>query len=109
MANLVSNAVKYSPEGTRVLLKVSTRAGHASLVVQDHGAGISEDELRIIFEPFGRGRRAHAAAKGAGLGLAIVREIVVAHGGIIDVQSKVNEGTTVTVLLPLIVDEPKQA
>ena len=104
--NLISNAVKYSPEGTEVILRVVRRNAVAVFTVEDRGAGISPDDLKIIFQPFGRGRLARTMARGTGLGLCVVKDILEAHGGGIQVRSTVGVGTTVEVTLPLTDERP---
>ena len=99
--NLISNAAKYSPEGSPVLLKVAQERVHAVFSVRDQGAGMSPEDLKILFQPFGRGAHAHQMARGTGLGMSIVKDILEAHGGTIDVQSGIGVGTTVEVRLPL--------
>lgn len=99
--NLISNAVKYSPEGTMVHLRVEKRQANAVCIVQDHGAGMSPEDLKVAFQPFGRVRRTQSMAKGTGMGLCVVKQIVEAHGGTIHVASEVGVGTTVEVSLPL--------
>jgi len=86
--NLVSNAVKYSPEGGRLELRLDRDAdGGVTLMVRDSGPGVPEAERERIFEAFYRGRHPEQERiKGSGLGLAIVREFVLAHGGEIRVE-----------------------
>jgi signal transduction histidine kinase len=99
LINLVDNAVKFSPSGTRV--RVSAEAGSAGLAVrvEDQGPGVSADELPHVFERFYRGRAA-AAAPGSGLGLAIAKNLARLHGGDIAVQSSPGQGSTFTLRLP---------
>ena len=99
-ANLIENAVKYSPPGEQV--QVTGGAGPAWVTVRvvDHGPGISREHRRRIFEPFFRGRR--GAASGAGLGLTICRGFVEANGGHIVVQSNVGMGTSFAVSFPRV-------
>lgn len=107
LLNLVSNAVKYSPDGTQVWVGVQAFDGHAQLTVRDEGAGIAPEELKTLFRPFARLERTENMAKGTGLGLSSVKKIIEAHDGAITVQSAVEEGTMVTVKLPLEVKEPQ--
>lgn len=98
--NLVSNAAKYSPRGTEIRVQVACEETRAVLTVADAGPGISPEDMAVIFQPFGRGGRAHDVARGSGLGLFVVKQIVEAHGGRIDVDSTVGAGTTVRIELP---------
>jgi signal transduction histidine kinase len=99
--NLFSNALKYSPPRTRVTVRVAPKSSHAELTVSDQGPGIAKEDLPVIFQPFGRGRSADTLAEGAGMGLYVVKQIVGAHGGRIEVQSKPGHGTTFLIELPL--------
>jgi signal transduction histidine kinase len=100
--NLMSNAVKYTPGGGRVSVTLSLEAGIARVAVSDTGIGIPEESLDHLFEEFYRAPNAKAQVKeGTGLGLAITRDLVMRYGGQISVQSKLGQGTTFTVTLPL--------
>ena len=100
--NLVSNAVKYTPPGGRVNVRLRRAEGQACVEIADTGIGIPEDALPHLFEEFYRAPNAKAQEKeGTGLGLAIARDLVARYGGRIDVRSKVGAGTTFTVILPL--------
>ena len=98
---MLSNAVKYSPEGREVRVEVTPQDDHVSLTVRDQGVGIAAHELDVVFRPFARLERTEKMAKGTGLGLSSVKKIVEAHGGTVEMQSQVNKGTTVTVKMPL--------
>jgi len=106
--NLTDNAIRYTPDGGKVLVKVAGEAGGAVVSVTDDGPGIDAEELDLIFSPFFRG----AAAKkqpGTGLGLAIVKQIAEAHGGRVTVQSRVcgtGRGSTFKLYLPTDGGEP---
>jgi PAS domain S-box-containing protein len=98
--NLLTNAVKFTSAGGRVEVVVERRANRAVLVVSDTGAGIAPEVLPSIFDPFRQGDA--QSSTGLGLGLAIVRQIVDAHGGTIEVGSAAGtSGTAFTVSLPL--------
>ena len=99
--NLLSNALRYTDAGGTVTIDVSQRDSVAVLDVSDTGIGIAGEDLPYIFERFWRGERSRARRTGgAGIGLAIVSELVRAHGGRIDVQSKPGEGSRFRVTLP---------
>jgi two-component system phosphate regulon sensor histidine kinase PhoR len=99
--NLISNAIKFSPPGERVDVVARKLDGNLVLTVTDHGIGISSEELPYIFQKFRRLRSAQeAGTEGTGLGLALVKEAVEAHGGSIDVQSEVGEGSCFRLTLP---------
>ena len=101
VANLVGNAVKFTPRGGSVTVDLEPTAEGARIIVADTGVGIDPAELPHIFERFYRGSRANEArGSGSGLGLAIVRSIVDMHGGSIVVESRVGQGSTFTVELP---------
>ena len=99
--NLLSNALRYTDAGGTVSIELSQRDGEAQLDVSDTGIGIAGEDLPYIFERFWRGERSRARRTGgAGIGLAIVSELVRAHGGRIDVQSKPGRGSRFRVTLP---------
>ncbi len=101
VANLVANAIKFTPRGGSVAVDVAGTAGGAQIEVTDTGVGIDPTELPHIFERFYRGSRANEArGSGSGLGLAIVRSIVDMHGGTVAVESRVGAGTRFIVSLP---------
>ncbi len=99
VTNLVSNSIKYG-EGKPIEITVSNNKTHVQLCVQDHGRGIPADMHRKIFERFERAVDA-IEISGLGLGLYITRQIVVAHGGTISVQSAPGQGALFTVVLPV--------
>ena len=100
--NLFSNAVKYTPSGGHVSARVVQQNGHAVVHVRDTGRGISESELGDIFTKFFRSKTVLIEAiPGIGLGLAITKTIVDAHGGEIDVSSELGQGSTFEVRLPV--------
>jgi signal transduction histidine kinase len=99
-ANLIDNAVKYTPPGGRVDVEVRRAADAALLRVRDTGAGIPVDERPRIFDRLFRGDRSRAE-RGLGLGLSLVKAVVEAHGGTVDVVSEPGRGSVFTVSLPL--------
>ncbi len=99
--NLLSNALRYTDTGGTVTIELSQRNGEAVLAVADTGVGIKGEDLPYVFERFWRGDPSRARRTGgAGIGLAIVRELVRAHDGRIDVQSRPGEGSRFRVTLP---------
>jgi signal transduction histidine kinase len=99
LGNLLSNAIKYTPEGI-ISVEAASRDGEVAIAVKDSGIGIAPSELERIFEPFYRSRRDKRFPQGMGLGLSIARDLVVAHGGTIRVDSAPGEGSRFTILLP---------
>jgi signal transduction histidine kinase len=103
LLNLLTNAVKYTPPGGRVRVRLTAEDHHAALVVADTGIGIAPGDLPHIFDRFWRADTARTRTgerSGVGLGLAICKWIAEAHGGTIAVQSRPGRGTTFTVTLP---------
>ncbi|EFH83799.1 sensor histidine kinase [Ktedonobacter racemifer] len=102
VSNLVSNALKYSPKNTPILVEVSQRPGEAILAVHNESPVLTKEQQKSLFEPFYRSCEAQSpATPGWGLGLAICKEIVVLHNGRIWVESSAEKGTTFFVALPL--------
>jgi signal transduction histidine kinase len=103
MTNLLANAIKFTPSGRRVDVRLAQRESWAELTVTDTGHGIRPEFLPHVFEPFSQGNgEGPTAHDGLGLGLAIARNIVKGHGGEIKVESRgEGNGTTVTINLPL--------
>jgi signal transduction histidine kinase len=100
--NVVGNAVKYSAGGATVEVASGVRGAQVEIRVVDRGLGIDGNDLPHIFKPFYRGRRAmDAQVRGSGVGLSVVRHVVDAHRGTIQVDSRPGEGTTVTIALPV--------
>ena len=99
--NLLDNAVKYSGDSRTVGVEVDDGGKLVAIRVRDQGLGITPAERRRIFEKFARGSSAAAAGvKGTGIGLAMVRHIVDAHGGRVKVESQPGDGSTFTIELP---------
>jgi signal transduction histidine kinase len=96
---LLDNAVKYTPDGGSVTVRVVEEDGGVALAVSDTGVGISEDQMPLVFERFYRADSARAE-EGVGLGLSIARQIAEAHGGTIEARSKLGVGSTFVLLLP---------
>jgi len=102
VTNLVNNAIKFTPRGGQVSISIQQQGDELLLRVSDTGLGIPKKDISHIFERFYRVQRPDEQIQGTGLGLAIVADIVAMHGGRIEVRSKVRQGTTFTVTLPLI-------
>jgi len=101
--NLVENAMRYTPPGGSVRVRLSTTPSEARIEISDTGVGIPEADLPFVFERFFRSDRARRAyTGGSGLGLSIVRWIVEAHKGKVEISSEVDRGTKVSVRLPLV-------
>jgi signal transduction histidine kinase len=103
--NLLTNAIKYSPEGTEIQVRAETAGDHVRLAVRDQGMGIEENDLPRLGTRFFRTRRAEESGiTGTGIGLSIVQEIVSRHGGRLEVASRVGEGSCFTIVVPVTVN-----
>jgi two-component system sensor histidine kinase KdpD len=98
LANVLENALRVSPPGERVLVRVTATRKELLVRVVDHGPGIPEADRELIFEPF---HRSGTGGAGAGLGLAIARGFAEANGGRIWVESHPGQGATFTLALPV--------
>jgi two-component system, OmpR family, sensor histidine kinase MtrB len=102
IGNLLSNAIKYSPSAHEIDVALSREGEYASIAVRDYGMGISEEDQRVLFEPFQRASLAkQTTIPGTGLGLYVVNRLVAAHGGSIEVSSSPGNGARFSVKLPL--------
>ena len=101
LGNLLANAIKYSPEHSKVKFELIAKEQQVIFRIQDWGIGIPTSDLQYLFEPFHRASNV-GKTPGTGLGLAIVKSCVETHQGQIEINSEVNVGTTVTVTLPII-------
>lgn len=106
--NLIDNALKYTPEGGRVSVRLTAAGPESELTVSDSGIGLAPDDVPRVFDRFFRADRARgrSSTRGAGLGLSICKTIVDAHGGQIECASVLGEGTRFTVRLPCA-EEPR--
>jgi len=103
--NLIENAIKYSPEGSKILVSTEELDGRAIIQVADQGIGIPTEELTHVFEKFYRSRTAHSGdVAGSGLGLYLVKYFVELHQGFVEVESELEKGSTFTVVLPMLMD-----
>ncbi|MEH7252315.1 ATP-binding protein [Neobacillus niacini] len=101
LTNLIDNAIRHTPQGGSVKLRVKTDDFGIKVEVSDSGSGIPEEDLPFVFDRFYKADKARTRGRaGTGLGLAIVKNIIDAHRGHISVQSKIGQGTTFTFLLP---------
>jgi len=108
--NLVSNAIKFTERGGKVTASAGVEGSRLVLRISDTGVGIAADDLKRIGDPFFQaGKTYQRRHEGTGLGLSIVKSLVGLHSGEMTVQSKLDEGTTVTVALPLAFTRPEAA
>jgi signal transduction histidine kinase len=106
LANLVGNAIKYTPEGGRVEVTLEGTANEARIVVADNGIGIPAEAIPSLFQEFFRAENAKAIEReGTGLGLSIVKSLVERYGGRVTVSSAIGQGSTFTVTLPLLAEQ----
>lgn len=107
LGNLISNALKFTPEGGRISVRTWLEDGALQIEVEDTGTGIPPDKLPYVFDKFYQVGE-QARAKGAGLGLAIAHEVVEAHGGTISAESELGQGTRFRIEIPVqqAVEEP---
>ena len=106
-ANLISNAVRYTPEGGHITVRVKKGDLMASIAVQDTGIGLSPEEAKMVFSRFWRADAGRDRESGGlGIGLAVVKEIVDRHGGWVQVEGRKNQGACFTIHIPLY-DEAK--
>ena len=102
LINLISNALKYSTDKKHIVVSTFKKNKCALLQVRDYGNGISTNDLENVFEPFFRAKDSHAhTVGGTGLGLSLVKHIMDAHQGTIEVTSKVGKGSTFTLFFPV--------
>ena len=110
ITNLVSNASKYSSEGSDIELDISRELHNLIMRVRDHGIGISAEDQRHLFSPFFRADNEETrSVDGTGLGLFIVKTIIELHGGTVTVESEKDAGTAVTIICPCLTDGPSDA
>ena len=99
--NLLNNAIKYSKEGGLVTISSNKTKTNTIITVEDSGYGIEKNNLQRIFDRFYRTPKARAHTNGSGLGLSLVKQLINQIGGVIDVKSKINKGTTFFVSFPI--------
>jgi signal transduction histidine kinase len=99
--NLVSNAVKYTPDGGEIRITLSDSSDSAIFSIRDNGIGIPEEELPYVFERFYRADKSrNRNTGGSGIGLAIVKSIITAHGGTVDADSRIDAGSNFMFMIP---------
>jgi two-component system, sensor histidine kinase and response regulator len=98
--NIIGNSIKYSPDGTKVILKAEVQGDYLVVSIKDNGIGIAQEDLPRIFDGFYRGKSGQAMS-GHGIGLAVAHQIVDAHNGSISVESELGKGTTFLISLPI--------
>jgi signal transduction histidine kinase len=101
VVNLLSNASKYSPENTAIIYKVSVQSNYVLVEVKDQGIGITPEDQNILFKPYQRTEQARQSYQGIGLGLAVSKQIIEAHGGKIWVESEIGKGSIFKFTLPV--------
>jgi signal transduction histidine kinase len=106
--NLISNAIKYSPNGGDVIVRLYRENNFAVVEIEDKGMGISKEESERIYEPFRRSKITSETIPGVGLGLYTARRIVSSHKGQIEFKSKPSEGTTFYLRLPISIENTPQ-
>jgi two-component system sensor histidine kinase KdpD len=104
LMQIIENARKYAPPDSPIRIEAGERDGEIAIEVQDRGSGISPDELDRIFEKFYRGRRGRDKVEGTGMGLAIAKGIIEAHGGKIRAENRPGGGAAITITLPAPAD-----
>lgn len=97
--NLISNSIKFSPNGGQILLSITKKPKLVEIVIKDEGIGIDKKDLKKLFQPFFRGKNA-ALFEGAGLGLAIVKRLTDLHKAKIECFSELNKGTEFKIIIP---------
>ncbi len=102
LLNLISNAIKFTPKGGRIVVGAKTVGGTLNLMVSDNGVGMSPEDLKVIGRPFSQGASAQTSdERGSGLGLSLVKSLVELHGGRVSFASQLGEGTTIDIYMPL--------
>lgn len=100
--NLVNNAIKFSPDGSKIFIQITADSKHARITVTDQGIGIPKEKLELVFDMFSKAQRVGTSGeKSFGMGLSICKQIIEQHHGNISVQSEEHKGSTFTMELPL--------
>jgi cell cycle sensor histidine kinase DivJ len=110
MFNLLSNAIRFTDRGGKVLVSARAEAANIAFVVEDSGVGICDEDLARVGEPYFQARASYDRRHGGtGLGLSIVKGLVELHGGEVSIRSRVGEGTRITVRLPIDCERARPA
>ena len=96
--NLIYNSIVHNPKDTHVKIEIKKVQESISIIIEDHGVGIAEEELESLFTRYYRGTNTGETHKGGGLGLAISKQVVEVHGGDLMVQSQLGEGTRIQII-----------
>ena len=99
VSNLLDNAVRFTPDGGRIVISLDADPSGSQIIVQDEGCGVAAEHMSRMFDRFYR-VEASRSSEGTGLGLALVKSIAELHGGTIKVQSEVGRGTKMTLWFP---------
>jgi two-component system sensor histidine kinase KdpD len=102
LKNLISNALKYSPAGSCIRVRARPEPGVVAVEIEDEGPGVAVDDLARIFEPYYRAPSTARLERGTGLGLAVVKSLVEAHGGTIRAERAAGHGTRMTFVIPAV-------
>jgi len=100
LSNLISNSIRHTPQGGTIALRAESTSNGTFITLHDTGAGIPKDDLPFVFDRFWRGDKSRTERVNSGLGLAIAKQLILAHGGTIEAQSEPGAGTTFTIELP---------
>lgn len=104
--NIVSNAVKYTKEGGKISVSFRTNGKYLIVKIKDNGSGIKKADQQFVFDKFYMADKSRSGGN-SGLGLSLVKDFVEAHGGTVSLRSKVNKGTAITFMLPIVYEEMK--
>ena len=100
LSNLISNAIRHTPQGGTISIETESTSGGVKIAVRDTGSGIPAEDIPFIFDRFWRGSKSRTERANSGLGLAIAKQLILAHHGTIEAQSEVGKGTTFIIELP---------
>jgi signal transduction histidine kinase len=97
---LISNAIRHTPTGGTISLETESTVGGIRIAVRDTGSGIPAEDVPFIFDRFWRGSKSRTERVNSGLGLAIAKQLILAHHGTVNVESEIGKGTTFIIELP---------